>query len=170
MLLKAHGYDRNSLLKLLFDNKIVTKKQKIVDKNKDGTSMVPVMRVKYSVPKHNFENKLKRLYIREFEKNTINEECAAGGDCGGSFGGGDSGNSQSGSTTTFTTGDYQFIQPCGGIVSQVGYNGHKKKKEIDEVVDSTIGDFGYDAPAFIDKETADREGGENHSLCVNFED
>ena len=45
----------------------------------------------------------------------------------------------------------------------------KKKQEIDEVVDSTIGDFGYDAPAFLDSETADRKGGENDSICINFD-
>ena len=174
MLLKMYGYTRNSMLKLLIDNKIVVKKQKIVDKGKDGEPMTPVMRVKYekvpddySVPKKNFLNKLERLYIREFEKNTINEECAAGGDCGGE---GNDGNSPSGSTTTFTAGDYQFIQPFGSIVSQVGYNGNRnkrKKKEIDETTATTnVGDYQYTVPFPGDEETLSRPKG---GICVTVD-
>ena len=174
MLLKMYGYTRNSMLKLLIDNKIVIKKQKIVDKGKDGEPMTPVMRVKYekvpddySVPKKNFLNKLERLYIREFEKNTINEECAAGGDCGGE---GNNGNSPSGSTTTFTAGDYQVIQPFGGIVSQVGYNGNRnkrKKKEIDETTATTnVGNYQYTVPFPGDEETLSRPKG---GICVTVD-
>lgn len=174
MLLKMYGYTRNSMLKLLIDNKIVVKKQKIVDKGKDGKPMTPVMRVKYekvpddySVPKKNFLNKLERLYIREFEKNTINEECAAGGDCGGE---GNNGNSPSGSTTTFTAGDYQVIQPFGGIVSQVGYNGNRnkrKKKEIDETTATTnVGNYQYTVPFPGDEETLSRPKG---GICVTVD-
>lgn len=174
MLLKMYGYTRNSMLKLLIDNKIVIKKQKIVDKGKDGKPMAPVMRVKYekvpddySVPKKNFLNKLERLYIREFEKNTINEECAAGGDCGGE---GNNGNSPSGSTTTFTAGDYQVTQPFGGIVSQVGYNGNRnkrKKKEIDETTATTnVGNYQYTVPFPGDEETLSRPKG---GICVTVD-
>jgi len=174
MLLKMYGYTRNSMLKLLIDNKIVIKKQKIVDKGKDGKPMAPVMRVKYekvpddySVPKKNFLNKLERLYIREFEKNTINEECAAGGDCGGE---GNNGNSPSGSATTFTAGDYQVIQPFGGIVSQVGYNGNRnkrKKKEIDETTATTnVGNYQYTVPFPGDEETLSRPKG---GICVTVD-
>lgn len=174
MLLKVHGYNRNSMLKQLIDNNIVIKKQKIVDKGKDGEPMTPVMRVKYekvpddySVPKKNFLNKLERLYIREFEKNTINEECAAGGDCGGE---GNNGNSPSGSTTTFTAGDYQVIQPFGGIVSQVGYNGNRnkrKKKEIDETTATTnVGNYQYTVPFPGDEETLSRPKG---GICVTVD-
>lgn len=174
MLLKMYGYTRNSMLKLLIDNKIVVKKQKIVDKGKDGKPMTPVMRVKYekvpddySVPKKNFLNKLERLYIREFEKNTINEECAAGGDCGGE---GNNGNSPSGSTTTFTAGDYQVIQPFGGIVSPVGYNGNRnkrKKKEIDETTATTnVGNYQYTVPFPGDEETLSRPKG---GICVTVD-
>ena len=174
MLLKVHGYNRNSMLKQLIDNNIVIKKQKIVDKGKDGEPMTPVMRVKYekvpddySVPKKNFLNKLERLYIREFEKNTINEECAAGGDCGGE---GNNGNSPSGSTTTFTAGDYSFIQPYGGVVSQVGYNGNRnkrKKKEIDETTATTnVGDYQYTVSFPGDEETLSRPKG---GICVTVD-
>lgn len=173
MLLKMHGYDRNSMLKLLIDNNIVTKKQKIVDKGKDGEPITPVMRVKYSIPKKNFDNKLKRLYIREYEKNVINEECACGGDCGGVISSGDggdgnNGNSPSGSTTTFTAGDYSVIQPFG-IVSQVGYNDHKnkkKKKELDETSTADVGDYQYTVPFPGDEETLSRPKG---GICVTVD-
>lgn len=172
-LLKVYGYSRNDMLKQLIDNKILNKKQKIVDKGKDGEPMTPVMRVRYEkipddyfVPKKNFLNKLERLYIRNFEKNTINEECA-GGDCGGSvISGGDGGDGQSGSTTTFTVGDYQFIQPYGGPISQARYNGYKKKKkELDETSTADAGDYQYTVSFPGDEETLSRPKG---GICVTI--
>ena len=140
-LLKLYGYSRNKLLKLLKDNKIITKKQKIVDKGKDGQPMTPVMRVSYNiqdnakndefaVPKKDFNNKLKRLYIQEFERNVVNEECACGGD--GCFCGGEG--MTDGTTNASSSG--QFIQPLSStIISPVGYNGNKKRKKKKETRD-----------------------------------
>lgn len=157
-ILKANGLNRERLMKLLHDGGMIEKTQKISDKNEDGTPKTAVMKVKYSVPKKNFDHNLKKLFISQFERNL--GECTAAGAAGG--GAGEGGNE-----------GYQFIQPLfKDMISQVGYNEHKKKKKnLKETAASTeVGEIGYDAPAFIDKETADREGGDNNSICINFDD
>lgn len=172
-LLKLYGYSRNNLLKLLKENNIIIKKQKIVDKGKDGQPMTPVMRVSYNiqgdakngdiaVPKKDFNNKLKRLYIQEFERNVVNEECACGGD--GCFCGGEG--MTDGTSNASSSG--QIVQPLSSnIISPVGYNGNRnkrKKKEIDETTATTnVGDYQYTVPFPGDEETLSRPNG---GICV----
>lgn len=154
-ILKANGLDRKRLMKLLHDAGMIEKTQKISDKNEDGTPKTAVMKVKYSVPKKDFDHKLKKLFISQFESN-LGECTAAGAADGGAGDGGSEG--------------YQFITPISGIISQVGYNNQKKKKknDLDETAASTtVGEIGYDAPAFLDTETARRGDGIGGSTSMN---
>lgn len=67
--LKFNGLNRGKLLKYLSDNDIIVKDQKIHDKDENGNPVTATMKVKYNVPKKNFDRKLKKLYIKLFEKN-----------------------------------------------------------------------------------------------------
>lgn len=154
-LLKVNGFDRPRLLKLLIDSGIVEKMQKLSDKNKDGSFKTVTMKVKYRVPKKDFDHKLKKLFISQFEQN-LGECTAAGAAVGGAGEGGSEG--------------YQFSQPVfSGMVSQVGYNGHKKnnKKELDETSTADVGDYQYTVPFGGDKETLSRGDGIGGSTSMH---
>lgn len=149
-LMKANGLDRNTLMKRLRDCGIVTSKQHINDKDENGNPKSATMKVRYAVPKKNFDRKLKRLYISLFEQNLpINEE-----DGGGGFisGGGDAG---------------QFSQPL--------FNKPVRQKAYNDVMDEgsttqTVGDYEYDVPFAGDEETLSRHNGVGGSVSINFAD
>ena len=149
-LLKANGLDRNTLLRHLRDCGIVTSKQHINDKDENGSLKTATMKVRYAVPKKNFNRKLKRLFIKLFEENLpINED---DGGCGFISGGGDAG---------------QFSQPLfSKPVKQKGY-----AETMDEAsTTQTVGNYQYDVPFAGDKETLSRHNGVGGSVSINFDD
>lgn len=121
-LMKAHNLDRNTLIKHLRDCGMVRSNQHINDKDENGNPKSATMKVRYAVPKKNFNRNLKRLYIRLFEQNLpINEED------GGAMGG---------ATSADSSG--QFSQPL--------FSKPVKQKPYTEVMDEasttqTGGDF-----------------------------
>lgn len=138
--LESNGLDRRKLLGKLIDRGIVKRQSKLTEI--DGKS---VIKVKYTVPKEGFKEKLNRLYIDitgdnvGLESKPINED----GESGGAISGGDCGfgcdmaNSGSGATTCSTvSGDGKgmgFIQPISNqIITRGSFyatRGKKKKKK-----------------------------------------
>ena len=86
---KFYDINRSRLVKYLIDNDLVRKEQKIRDTDENGDYVTAMMKVRYNVPKKNFVRKLKKLYIKLFEKNVpeiihseeeqIDETTACGG-------------------------------------------------------------------------------------------
>lgn len=83
-ILKIYGFNRSRFIKCLIDNDLLRKEQRIRDTDENGNPTTATMKVKFSVPKSeysengnmdfgvpkkNFERKLKKLYIKLFEKN-----------------------------------------------------------------------------------------------------
>lgn len=160
--LRVRNISRSRLIQLLLSQGVVRKDEKIKDKDDDGNPVTARMSVKYSlpkaddegsntsflVPKKNFERKLRKLYIRLFEKNlperNVNEE---GGD---------------GCTNAMSSG--QFIQPMADVQRRtIG----TKTDSLDEVTTTfNTGDYEYDCPALGDKETLARKNGKGGSISV----
>lgn len=141
---KKYGITRSKLLRMLLNNGIVEVDEKINDTDEFGNPKTATMMVKYRVPKAKFEHKLKKLYIKLFEKNvpeqTITEDGATGSDASG-----------------------QFVQPAFGIQRRTFAN------DIEEATTtSTVGDYQYDVPFVGDKETLARKNGVGGSISVNI--
>lgn len=105
------------------------------------------MKVKFKVPKKNFDRKLKRLYIRLFERNVPQTEVV----------------SEDGETSGATGSDAsgQYSQPVFGMQRRDIYN----VKEA--TTTSTVGDYQYDVPFPSDDETMKRHNGVGGSVSVN---
>ena len=155
---KIYNLSRSALLKYLLTNKILEKDERISDKDENGQPKTATMMVKYRCPKKNFERKLKKLYIKLFEKNlperkheeqeitvSINEE-GEGGACG--------------ATSAESSG--QFIQPFGDVQRR------KMPTEIDETTTTfNTGNYQYTVPFGGDKETLSRKNGKGGSVSIN---
>lgn len=147
------GYTRSKLVKTLMDNKVIERSQKLVDTDENGEPRMAAMKVRYMVPKKDFDRKLKRVYIKMFERNVPDESIAEDAGCGACADGGATSASCSG----------QYSQPIFGVqrkmIANVGVT--------ETTTTTTVGDIQYDAPAFLDDETADRTGGKEHSVSIN---
>lgn len=62
VLFTGNGIDKNTLIKTLIDNKVINKVLKIDDHDSEGNPHTAKMIVKYSVPKHRFNDRLDVLY------------------------------------------------------------------------------------------------------------
>jgi hypothetical protein len=147
---KANGLDRNTLVKMLIDNGIVSKKQRINDRDENGDFKTATMKTKYVVPKKGFDRKIKRLYIKLFEKNLpINEE--------------DGGAAMGGATSAESSG--QYSANAFPLMRRTMYS-----KNMDESTDTqSVGDYQYTVPFPGDKETLARKNGKGGSVSINFE-
>lgn len=146
-ILTAYGYTRGKLLQYLLRYNIVEKEEKIIDTDENGEPREATMKVKFKVPKKNFERKLKRLYIRLFERNIPQTEVVTEeGETGGATGSDASG---------------QYSQPVFGVQRREIYN----VKEA--TTTSTVGDYQYDVPFPCDDETMKRHNGVGGSVSVN---
>lgn len=140
--LKNYGLDGKELNSKLTDNNIIIKNEKI-----DSSGNKDVFSITYKIPRQNFERKMKRLYSSLFESNIVDEEILVETDCGGAMQSG-GGNPNAG----------QFEQPIFGkplrrktlYVTQEQYDKLQSLKE-EAVMNTPVGDFGYDAPAFAEK-------------------
>ena len=144
---KANGLERNKLISILKEEGILSKKQRINDKDENGDFKPATMRVKYMVSKKGFDRKLKRLYIKLFEENKpLNEDegCPAG------------------ATSAESSG--QFITNTFPIMRRSIY-----KEDLEETDTSNAGDYQYTVPFPGDKETLARKNGVGGSVSVNFE-
>lgn len=177
LIMQHYGYQRYKLITILKMNNMLLKQERIVDKDSDGNPVTAKMKVKFMVPKKNFERKLRNLYIKLFEKN-IPEKVSDITECEGMAGGGAMSGDALGATATSTTGDYTFTTPV------FGGTGKKKKKENSSVMrreiyqpkqghnideDTTTfntGDYTYTAPLGGDKETLSRRNGKGGSTSI----
>ena len=148
-LMKANGYDRNSFIKILRNAGLLTSKQHINDKDENGQPKAATMKVKYLVPKKNFNRKIKRLYISLFEKNLpINEE-----EGGGAMGG---------ATSADSSG--QFSQPLFRPIRRKTYSETMEESATTQ----NVGNYQYDVPFAGDEETLSRHNGIGGSVSVNI--
>lgn len=152
--LAVYGYTRYKLLSYLLKYHIIEKEEKIIDKDENGEPKPATMKVKYKVPKLNFERKLKKLYIRLFERNVPQPEENIVTEDGEVMTGGATGSDASG----------QYSQPAFPIQRREIYN-----TEVEEATTtSTAGDYQYDVPFPGDKETLKRGDGIGGSTSVQI--
>ena len=142
--LQVHDLGRKALLKKLIDNKIIEKDEKISDKDENGEPKTATMKVKYKVPKKDFEYKLKKLYIKLFEKNVPEKENV----------------NEEGEGATSADSSGQFTQPAFPVQRRSIYN-------LDETDTNSVGDYCYDVPFVGDKETLARKNGVGGSVSIN---
>lgn len=138
--LKKYGLTTSSLIKHLLNNKIIERDEKITDKDENGNPKVAKMKVKYKIPKKDFSHRLKKLYIKLFEKNTpLKEECE-------------------GATSAESSGEFE--QPVFPIQRR-GLN------NIDETSTFDVGEYQNDTPFVGDEETLKRKNGVGGSVSIN---
>ena len=130
--------DGETLKKHLEDNNIIVKHTSI--KNDGGKDM---FHVRYSLSTNDGDRPLRRLYAKLFETNIVEGTVLNETDCGGCMqGGGD--NPDAGT----------FIEPLSKpIRRKTIYITKEQYQRLQEeaVMDTAIGDFGYDAPPFKKK-------------------
>ena len=148
-LLKVKGYNRNKLISLLKINKLLIKDEKILDKDENGEFKTATMKVKYKVPKKNFDRKLRNLYIKMFEKNvpeTVSyvEECDSAG-------------------ITNASSSGQYSQPTLPMQRREIYGAGIEE----DTTTASVGNYQYDVPFLGDKETFSRKNGVNDSTSIN---
>lgn len=130
--LKNYGLDGKELNSKLTDNNIIIKNEKI-----DSSGDKDMFSITYKIPRQNFERKMKRLYSSLFESNIVDEEILVETDC-----------SSSGPVEQPLFG--KPLRRKTLYVTQEQYDKLQSLKE-EAVMNTPVGDFGYDAPAFVKK-------------------
>ena len=132
----ANGLDGETLKKHLEDANLIAKHEKIETFNGKDKFLIS-----YTVSMENGEKKLRRLYSKLFEQNIIESTILKECDCGGA-------------TAAAACNDSAPITPLSKpmrrktvYISQKQYD----KLQEEAVMDTAIGDFGYDAPPFAKK-------------------
>ena len=119
----GNGIDKNRLIKTLIDNKVINKKLRFDDHDMDGKPHPAKMIVKYSVPKHRFNDKLDALFEILFPdiEAVVNEDGGGATSCCGVGGvGADS---------------CAFVQPLFSVQRKTPYTTKpNKKKDVNEAV------------------------------------
>ena len=130
--LKNYGLGGKELNSKLTDNNIIIKNEKI-----DSSGEKDMFKISYKIPRQNFERKMKRLYSSLFESNIVDEEILVETDC-----------SSSGPVEQPLFG--KPLRRKTLYVTQEQYDKLQSLKE-EAVMNTPVGDFGYDAPAFAEK-------------------
>jgi hypothetical protein len=135
----ANGLDGETLKKHLEDKNIIVKHTSI--KNDGGKDM---FHVRYSLSANDGDRPLRRLYAELFESNIIENTVLNETDCGFALGDGgvDSNNGTYETTITKTPQRRKTI-----YITKEQYDMLREEA----VMDTAIGDFGYDAPPFKKK-------------------
>lgn len=134
----ANGLDGETLKKQLEDNNIIVKHTSI--KNDGGKDM---FHVRYSLSTNDGDRPLRRLYAKMFEENIVEGTILNETDCGSCMQAG--GDKPEAGT---------FIEPLSKpIRRKTIYVTKEQYQRLQEeaVMDTAIGDFGYDAPPFKKK-------------------
>ena len=140
---------RSKLLKYLIGLGILERENKLSDKDENGMPKNVTMFTKFKVPRKNLDRKLKKMWIRLFERNIperkhnteLNEE-------------------GEGATTADASGE--FVQPLFSVQRR------KMPVEVEEATTtSTAGNYEYDVPFAGDEETLARKNGIGGSVSVN---
>ena len=146
-LLLFYGLTRSRLLKHLSNVGMVERDERISDKDENGEAKTATMLIRYKVPKKNFKRKLKKLWIRLFERNlperNINEE-------------------GEGATSACASGE--VVKPLfDKIIEPKSHYGLGESTTT-----STVGDYEYDVPFAGDEESIARKNGKGGSVSVNI--
>ena len=174
-LFKIYNFNRSYIIRLLVDNGILNRKERISDRDENGNPKTATMMETFEWPKFHskkdYYRKLKKLYIKLFEKNLpprkkkdginkeINEDGAAGGAMGAGATGGESAFA-GGATGAENSGS--FVTGMSPVIKR------KMPSEIKETASTTnVGDYTYDVPFLGDKESLARKNGVNGSVSVN---
>lgn len=137
-----NGLDRKTLINELINADILKKKTKISDKDDEGNFKTPTMRIKFICAKKDYNFKLKKLYIKLFEKDDV-EDVMEDGCCG--------------ATSASSSG--AFVAPFGSV----------QRRNVEETTTtSNVGNYTYTAPAFGDKQSLMRRNGKFGSVSVNI--
>jgi hypothetical protein len=148
-LLMRNGLTRSRLIRLMLSIGMIERDEKISDTDENGQPKTATMMVKFKIPKKNFNRKLRKLWIRLFERNLpekkhnmeINEE-------------------GEGATSSDASG--QFLQPLFPIQRR------QMPIEVEEATATTnVGNYEYDVPFGGDKETLARKNGVGGSVSIN---
>lgn len=109
-LLIAHGLHRSKLINLLTNVGLLLKEEEIIDKDENDQPIKASMSIKYKIPKSGFNQKLRKLYIKLFEKNLPSHETVnvIGEDDG-----------MGGATNANISADSSFVQPVFPIQRRV---------------------------------------------------
>lgn len=130
----ANNISKPTLLRLLLNNKIIEREESVSDE--DITN--PKFKIKYKVPKKNFDRKVKKLYIKLFEKNLPEKEIPIEEDGG-----------MGGATSAAAC---NAVAPIGPITSQpikrkTIYITNEQLKQLEEATATfTAGNYQYDVP------------------------
>ena len=148
-LLMRNGLTRSRLIRLMMSVGMIERDEKISDTDEDGQPKTATMMVKFRIPKKNFDRKLRKLWIRLFERNLpekkhsveINEE---------------------GEGATSANASGQFSQPLFPMQRR------QMPVEVEEATATTnVGNYEYDVPFGGDKETLARKNGVGGSVSIN---
>lgn len=168
------GYTKSRLIQILINNGLLEKHNTLSDTDENGQPKPVTMLVKYStpdedkdqtrpkspeyrVPESGFARKLKKLYIKMFERNVptpmkkkSEEKLMEDGEGGGAMMGG--------ATTADSSG--QFMTALSGI--------QRRKMPTQEATTTAILDKNtFDAPVLGDDETLARHNGVGGSVSIN---
>lgn len=136
----SHGLNGETLKKHLEDKNLIIKKTQI--KNVDGKDK---FHISYKLNSSNGERPLRRLYSELFEENIVEGTILNETDCGFALGSGGDVNGNDGTYEQPVFGKPQRRKTI--YITQEQYD--MLKEEV--VMDTAIGDFGYDAPPFKKK-------------------
>lgn len=148
--LEKYGITSEKALKELLDNCIIMRSEKI----KKGNNGKDVFTVKYTVPSADYKQKMRNLYIKLFENYMVDDDKLIKEDGEGAMGGGAT------SCADVTGGENNQTQVplTKKPIRRNIIITEKQRKYIEETTaTSTVGDYTYDAPAFVDAETADHK-------------
>lgn len=139
--LKERGFSKKKLINILLKRDVLVRHEKIDDKDRENNNINYV--VKYNVIRKNFERKLKRMYIKYFEKNE-DTEIDESTTCGASSG--------------------AFITPIAPIIRrEISENRMKTgkkiyitekqyKKIVESLSTNNAGSYQYTVPFPVDKD------------------
>lgn len=150
-MLLSNGLTRSKLLRYLMSVGLLERDEKLSDTDEFGQPKNVTMMVKFRVPKKNFDRKLRKLWIRLFERNLpprkSHEELNEEGE---------------GATSADASGE--FVQPLFGVQRR------KMPSEVEEATATiTVGNYEYDVPFAGDDEALKRKNGIGGSVSVNLE-
>lgn len=145
------GYTKSRFIQILINNGILEKKERISDKDENGEPKKATMMVSYRIPSEGLKRKIKKLYIKMFERNiperpkeTVNED--------------GEGAVMAGATTSDSSG--QYTAPLFGIQ-------RRKMPTVETTTTTTVGDYQYTVPFPGDDETLARHNGVGGSVSIN---
>ena len=150
-LLLRNGLTRSRLLRIMLSIGMIEKDEKISDTDENGQPKEATMMVKFRIPKKNFDRKLRKMWIRLFERNLPERKPQVHGEL-----------NEEGEGATSADASGQFAQPVFPIQRR------QMPVEVEEATATTnVGNYEYDVPFGGDKETLARKNGVGGSVSIN---